>query len=157
MPEAGPISNNRGKRSRPLSPPIKKNTPMHLANLSTALLALLLLTGCEGGTTFTKEVRNESSETLTLRLHTSFLTTASDTFRIEPGSRETIYWNDKTGLFTDGSYTCVSEIDSVSVSLSRGKRLVKSLLDPDHWDRESKGGRNSTEKCTFTFSDSDLQ
>lgn len=135
----------------------KKMHSMSFAKSCMPVLSLLFLMGCEGGTTFTKVVKNGSPETLTLKITTSFLHTDSETFVIEPGRQETIFWSDKTGFFTDGTYTCASEIETVSVSVSNGKNLVKSLLDANNWERESKGGRNSTEKCTFVLTDNDLE
>ena len=113
------------------------------------------LTSCEGGTTFTKTIDNQSSESVSLVLYTNFGDTKTTT--VGPNSKTEVFWSDQMGNFVDNSFNCTTLIDSVTISISKGKQLTKDIMNSDNWRRESKDGRNSREDCTFTFTDSDLQ
>lgn len=107
------------------------------------------LMSCEGGTTYSKIVDNQSSETLTILIFQSVF--HQDTvFQIDPGQRQTLFLDDQLGRFSGDTYHCTQEIDSAKVSVSNGKMLLKDIMNSDHWTRESKGGRNAKEICTFT-------
>ncbi|MEZ4930610.1 MAG: hypothetical protein R2788_00575 [Saprospiraceae bacterium] len=101
-------------------------------------------------------IKNDSSETVTVKLYQSVLSN-DQTFNIGPKQKKTIFWTDNERRFVDETYECTAEIDSVELSVSNGKKLMKSMLDNNNWDKDSKGGRNSMEKCTFTITDSDLE
>lgn len=119
------------------------------------LVIVVILTSCEGGTTFTKTIENKTSETITVKLFTTLGT--QDPVSLSPNETKQVFWDDQMGRFTDNSYTCTTSIDSVQVSITNGKTLIKDIMNPDNWIRESKGGRNSKEDCTFIIKNSDLQ
>lgn len=116
---------------------------------------VFIMTACEGGTTFTKFVTNNSSEIVTLELFTVY--GGSEEIAVNPSESKTVFWDDQVRTFTDDSYTCTNLIDSIHLSISNGKTLVKDIMDPNNWIRETKGGRNAKENCTFTISNNDLQ
>jgi uncharacterized protein YcfL len=130
----------------------------HFSNQSTwfpALALMLMLHGCEGGTTFTKIFDNRSSETITIQVYS--LHGNENPITIAPGVSKEIYWYDKMGLFAGDDYQCTDEIDSVKISITNDKTLTKDIQNPNQWIRESSDGRKATEKCTFIVADSDLQ
>lgn len=119
------------------------------------LVVAVCLTSCEGGTTFTKTIENKTSETITVRLFTIY--GDNDPVSLSPGESKQVFWKDQMGRFTDNSYTCVTFLDSVHVSITNGKTLIKDMKNANNWTRQSKGGRNSEEDCTFIITNSDLQ
>lgn len=119
------------------------------------LAATVALYSCEGGTTFTKNINNISSETLTVTVHATFGDLEPVT--IAPNEEKNIYWDDQMGRFTTDAYRCTNELDSITVSVSNGKILTLDLMDDNNWIKESKDGRNSREDCTVTISDNDLE
>jgi hypothetical protein len=120
------------------------------------VMGIILLIGCEGGTTFTKTIHNQSSETITITVYSSYSGGQTD-HMINPNESKQIYWDDQMGSFVDESYNCTQEFDSLAVTISNNKVLTKDILNPDNWLVESKDGRNSREDCTFEFDDSDLE
>jgi hypothetical protein len=120
-----------------------------------ALMAITLFSACEGGTTFSKRIENRSSETIKVKLFTVF--GPADETTILPNESKQIFWYDKMGLFVDEAYTCVQLIDSIELEITNNYSLVKDIMNPDYWERVSKGGRNSTEDCVFVISSDDLQ
>lgn len=120
-----------------------------------ALILVFFLPSCEGGTTFTKNIENKSFETITVKIFAASITNLTVT--LNPNETKQVFWDDQMGKFTDGSYTCTLFIDSFNVSITNGKTLIKDIMNPNNWFRESKGGRNSKENCTFIITNSDLQ
>ncbi len=123
----------------------------------TSLFLGLMLTlfSCEGGTTFTNDVENRTTETIEITTYVNL--GSSQSFTIEPNTTENIYTDDITGLFVGEVYDCVAQFDSILVSVGNNKMLVKDIMNHDNWDRVSKDGRNSREDCTFVINDGDLQ
>jgi len=119
------------------------------------LVVVVFLTSCEGGTTFTKTIENKTSETITVKLFTTLGT--NDPVSLSPNETKLVFWDDQMGRFAGNSYTCTTGIDSIQVSITNGKTLIKDIMNPNNWIRESKGGRNSKEDCTFIITNSDLQ
>lgn len=114
------------------------------------------LASCEGGTTFTKTITNNSSETLTVELFTSTFSSATTT-TIAPNETKDIFWHDQMGGFVDTTYNCITEIDSVNITVTNSKTLQKDLVSNATWTQDSKkDSRNSYEKCTCTITDDDL-
>ena len=129
-----------------------------MKNIAISLFVLLtisLIVGCEGGTTFTKRIENNSNDEITIKLYTIYGPTESHT--ILPNESKLIYWDDQMGVFVGNSYTCTQIIDSAEVNISVNKSLIKDILDPNNWNRISKDGRNSKEECTFVISPNDIQ
>ena len=116
---------------------------------------MILLTSCEGGTTFTKTIDNKSSESITVKLFTIY--GSNESLTVNSNVSKEIYWDDQMGSFVDDSYTCTQIIDSVEITITNNKTLTKSIMNPDNWIRESKDGRNSREDCTFIITDDDIQ
>ncbi|MEZ5195791.1 MAG: hypothetical protein R2764_05165 [Bacteroidales bacterium] len=116
---------------------------------------MILLTSCEGGTTFTKTIDNKSSESISVKLFTNY--GSSESFTVSSNASKEIYWDDQMGRFVDDSYTCTQIIDSVEITITNNKTLTKDIMNPDNWIRESKEGRNSREDCTFIITDDDIQ
>ena len=116
---------------------------------------MILLTSCEGGTTFTKTIDNRSSESITVQLFTIY--GSYESLTVNSNVSKEIYWNDQMGSFVDDSYTCTQIIDSVEITITNNKTLTKSIMNPDNWIRESKDGRNSREDCIFIITDDDIQ
>ncbi|MEZ4982242.1 MAG: hypothetical protein R2769_11785 [Saprospiraceae bacterium] len=115
----------------------------------------LFLLSCEGGTTFTKEIINNSEDTLKVSIYS--LLGSPQEFRILPGASEIVFWNDRLGSFVDETYNCLEEIDSFKVIVSGNKILEKDLMEISNWVRSSKDGRNSEENCRFTVSIEDIK
>ena len=116
---------------------------------------MILLTSCEGGTTFTKTIENRSSESITVKLFTIY--GSYESLTVNSNVSKEIYWNDQMGSFVDDGYTCTQIIDSVEITITNNKTLTKSIMNPDNWIRESKDGRNSREDCIFIITDDDIQ
>ena len=116
---------------------------------------MILLTSCEGGTTFTKTIDNRSSESITVKLFTIY--GSYESLTVNSNVSKEIYWNDQMGSFVDDSYTCTQIIDSVEITITNNKTLTKSIMNPDNWIRESKDGRNSREDWIFIITDDDIQ
>lgn len=116
---------------------------------------MILLTSCEGGTTFTKTIDNRSSESITVKLFTIY--GSYESLTVNSNVSKEIYWNDQMGSFVDDGYTCTQIIDSVEITITNNKTLTKSIMNPDNWIRESKDGRNSREDCIFIITDDDIQ
>jgi hypothetical protein len=122
-----------------------------------ALISIVsIFAACEGGTTFEKEFVNDSSETITIDLFITSLTSYQDSVVIPPNESKVIFWDDQQGNFTDETYTCLNEIDSVHISVSNGKVLTRDFMNVDNWGHKSEDGRNSKEMCTFTIDDGHL-
>ena len=119
------------------------------------LSIVILVASCEGGTTYTKTIRNNSTETLSINVYSLY--TGTGPIQINPGESKEIFWHDNTGQFVGNEYRCTSELDSITVSVSNGKTLQKDLMNEDNWTRASKDGKNSREDCTLTVSEEDLQ
>lgn len=130
-----------------------------MQNLKLACLMCIvsIFAACEGGTTFEKQFTNNSSETITIDLFVSSLTNYQETFEIAPNESQVIFWDDQQGNFTDETYTCLNEIDSVHISISNDKTLTRNFMNVDNWEHTSKDGRNSLETCIFTIDDSHLE
>ncbi len=118
-------------------------------------LFTLVLVSCEGGTTFTKEIVNQS--TATIEVEVFLLSREGESYVINPGDSAQVYWDDYLGRFVDETYTCTNELDSIVLSTSDGRELVKNILDGSNWERNSQGGRNSKEDCVFYITDDDLE
>lgn len=127
----------------------------NIALLLFVILIMSFIAGCEGGTTFTKKVENNTDNEITILLYTIYGPTESHI--ILPNESKVIYWDDQMGIFVGESYTCTQIIDSVDISISVNKALIKDILDPDNWTRISKDGRNSKEECIFVISPDDIQ
>lgn len=123
--------------------------------LATIGFATVLLSGCEGGTTYTKTVDNRSTDTIAIQIWTYFGNT--DTLMVAPETIREVYWNDLMGQFTDETYDCLEMVDSIYIDVLGPRELTKDIMDPSQWERESTGGRNSREDCTFIITESDLQ
>ena len=126
------------------------------SSLSIGLIAIIiLLTSCEGGTTFTKTIDNKTSESITIKLITIY--GSNEPVTIMSKESKEIFWDDQMGNFVDDSYTCTQMIDTVEITITNNKTLTKDIMNPDNWIRKSKDGRNSREDCTFTITDDDIQ
>ena len=121
-----------------------------------AASGLILLSSCEGGTTYSKTVKNKTSETLTIKFYSAYGGSES-TVSIEPNRNKDIWVDYQQGSFAGNSYNCTQEFDSVKVTVSNNKTLGIDMMNPDNWDRESSDGRNAKERCTFEVHDQDLE
>ena len=121
----------------------------------TLFVIALILSSCEGGTTFTKTIYNDSSEEIELTMYSYMVQTQH--FTIKPKEAQQIYWNDEIGSFVDDSYTCTQSLDSVKITILSGNKLKKNIMDSTNWYASSKGGRNSREDCYFAFTDEDIE
>ncbi|MGB0863131.1 MAG: hypothetical protein ACPG19_01880 [Saprospiraceae bacterium] len=119
------------------------------------IISIVFIYSCEGGTTFSKIVDNKSTETITIKMTTSFGGEQEHT--IAPNETKTIYLYDVERLFADDTYNCIEEFDSVKIEISNNKTLEKDFFNDNNWENESSGGRNSKEKCTFTVLEDDIQ
>lgn len=120
-----------------------------------SLLLLLLASACEGGTTFTKTIDNKTDETIIIQLFTTYGNT--EAISIHSNHSKEIYWDDQMGRFVDENYCCTQIIDSVKITITHEKTLLKDIMNPDNWLKNSKNGRNSREDCTFTITNKDLR
>ena len=127
-------------------------------NSMTKLIHLLgialFLISCEGGTTFTKTIHNNSSYTITVSLYSILNGTSIST--IPSLAYEEFYWDDQERRFVDDSYSCTQEFDSLIVSVSKDKTLLKDIMNPNNWVKNSSGGRMSREDCVFIISNDDI-
>jgi len=115
----------------------------------------IFLFACEGSTTITKQIDNNSSETLSATFYFSSLSSPSS-FIINPNSAALIYIHEEQGSLADESYSCVGEMDSIVLSFSNNRNLTKDIYLSENWMKISKYGRNSTKACIFIFTDEDL-
>jgi hypothetical protein len=118
-------------------------------------VVLLGLMSCEGGTEFSKYIVNQSSDTLFVK--GAMQPGTSDSVRVLPGSRELVYWFDLQGVFPGEAYECSSDIDSLRVTASSGRNIVKKIKSDDNWYKEHEEGRNATVDCIFIISNEDLK
>ncbi len=117
------------------------------------LSLLVTMSACEGGTTFTKSLTNNTSETITLSVFSS----SEREVTIAPDETKSIWMEDHDRRFAGDDYTCVNELDSILVSVSNNKILLLDLMDSNNWMLETSDGRNATANCTITISEEDLQ
>ena len=109
--------------------------------LYISLITLIIsLISCEGGTTFTKTIDNETAESITIKLTTIY--GSNEPVTIMSNESKAIFWDDQMGSFVDNSFTCTQIIDSVEITITNSKTLTKDIMNPDNWIRESKDGRN---------------
>ena len=123
--------------------------------LTLAITGIILLSSCEGGTTFIKKIDNRTDETISVKLHTIY--GSNDETTINPNEIKQLFWDDQMGNFVDNSYTCTQFIDSIEIHISNNKVLTKDIMDSNNWERVSKGGRNSMEDCKFVIFSEDIQ
>lgn len=128
---------------------------IRFVNKVVLVIGITLLFSCEGGTTYTKTVYNQSSETLSVTVHSMY--GDDQVYTINSNESEQIYWDDQMGSFADDSYNCTQKFDSLSVTITNDKILGKDIMNPDNWLIESTDGRNSREDCTFIIEDSDIE
>lgn len=114
----------------------------------------LTLISCEGGTTFTKHIENNTNDTLIVKLYLNYM--GSDSINILPNETKEVYWDEIQGLFIGEEYYCASEIDSAHITTKNNKVLIKDILNSDNWLHESKDGRKSREFCLFIINENDL-
>ena len=119
------------------------------------LYVLIAFSSCEGTTTLTKTIDNQSSSTLTFETFTIYGDSQLNT--IQPKELVIIYVDDQLGNFAGENYTCLNEIDSILVFISGNKTLEKDIMNDNNWMNESKGGRNAKEECTFVVTDEDIK
>jgi len=115
---------------------------------------IVFLISCEGGTTFTKTIQNNTPYTITLNVYSVLNGTSIST--IPALAYEEFYWDDQERRFVDDSYSCTQEFDSLIVSISDDKTLLKDVMNPDNWVKNSSGGRMSREDCVFIISNDDI-
>ncbi len=124
-------------------------------NIKYAFLIMIIsFMSCEGGTTFTKTIYNNSDESMDITVFTNL--NDSRTHTIPAQSETQIYFSDRIGFFVDETYTCLDEIDSIQVIMTNGKTLDLDIMDDSNWINSSKDGRNSREDCEFSFDNDDL-
>lgn len=117
------------------------------------MLALISLSSCEGGTTISKSLENNSSETIVVK----GLVTGDSTI-VNPGETQLIFWDDLQGVFLgDDGYTCIDGLDLIEVVISNSKTLIKDILNVDNWIEAREKGTNAEFNCTFSVSDTDIQ
>jgi hypothetical protein len=120
-------------------------------------LPLALLMGCEGGTTFTNSLDNQSDSDLLVIIHTN--TGFIDTVSLHKHSSQTIYWTDEIGRFVPDStiYSCASPFTSLSILDLSFSEIAKNYHIDSVWTHSYKRGkRNSFESCTATITNDDL-
>ena len=127
------------------------------SQLTRLLLILLTVTlaSCEGGTTFTKKIENQSEDTLTVFIYS--YADQKGPLSVPPGTAREIFWSDRMGMFVGEDYTCTDEIDSLAILVEGGKMITFDPLDDNRWFMEQKGGRNARVICTLVISGRDLQ
>ncbi|MEN8225580.1 MAG: hypothetical protein ABFS05_09510 [Bacteroidota bacterium] len=118
-----------------------------LINALILLAGLSILVSCKGETTFSKRINNQSDETITAVVY--MVNGNIDSTLIGPKKIKEIYWDEKISSFVDASYSCLEEIDSISVTVTNNMILTKDIMDLNNWDRDSENGRNATESCEF--------
>ena len=119
--------------------------------------ALVLLIGCEGGTTFSNTLDNQSDSDLLVIVHTNsgFI----DTISLNRHSSQYIYWDDQMGRFVPDSliYECSSPFASLSILDSSFSVIAKNYNTDSVWTHSYKRGkRNSYESCTATVTNDDI-
>lgn len=131
-----------------------------LSTLFTYCIAIsLFFCSCEGSTTFTKTIVNNSSETLTVTAFSSTNTSnILGTITIIPNDQKQVYWDNQQGKTTTANYSCIEELDSIVVSVSNNRTLTLDLMNASNWIKESsEAGKEIREDCTVTISDTDIQ
>lgn len=120
-------------------------------------LALALLVGCEGGTTFSNIIDNQSDSDLLVIVHvnTGFI----DTISLNRHSTQDIYWYDVMGRFVPDStiYKCSSPFISINILDLSFSEIAKDYNTDSVWTHSYKRGkRNSYESCTATITNDDI-
>lgn len=128
---------------------------IRLIKLSVASLLLIFLSSCEGGTTYTKTIENNSSETLTVNGYSVYW--GNNSIIVGSDKTKDIWIDSQLGSFVNDSYQCTQGIDSIEVDVTDNKTLVLDVLDNNNWIRESSGGRKSSVNCILEITDEDLQ
>ena len=130
-----------------------------MRNLLIIINLAVLLVSCEGGTTFTKSIKNNSTETFDVTLYLSStysVQTSTSTYEIKPGETREMFWNDWERRFVNDMYDCTQEIDSFSFNIFSESTISVDLMDVVRWGHSSKDGRNSREDCVFEITDDDF-
>ena len=112
---------------------------------------------CEGGTTFSNTLDNQSDSDLLVIVHTNsgFI----DTISLNRHSFQYIYWDDQMGRFVPDSliYECSSPFTSLSILDSSFSVIAKNYNTDSVWTHSYKRGkRNSYESCTATITNDDI-
>ncbi len=123
----------------------------------SVVLSIAFLYACEGGTTFTKTINNQSSDTISFKLFHARTDKFVETRTICPNQSAEIYNDYRERKFVGDSYECIEEYDTIKPKVFSGKSLKKDIMNADNWVKDSKGGRKSREDCTFTVRSKDIQ
>lgn len=95
---------------------------IRLIKLSVASLLLIFLSSCEGGTTYTKTIENNSSETLTVNGYSVYW--GNNSIIVGSDKTKDIWIDSQLGSFVNDSYQCTQGIDSIEVDVTDNKTLV---------------------------------
>lgn len=126
----------------------------------TFFIIAILLAACEGQTNYYKSIANSSSDTVFLKVFSHYGNMlGADTFSIDPGEERMFFQHEQRG---GNSYpvSCIEPFDSIVVSISGGKTLIKEILDEKFWlltiDSRRRGALVD-QHCLFSITDDDLQ
>jgi hypothetical protein len=125
-----------------------------------ALIAVVVFSSCEGKTTFTKYVDNQSGKELTVSIVGGEVESYNRSFVIPSGEKKTIYLTDETGAKTSVP-NCLNGFDSLVITFASDTAvhgIAKSPNMESNWTfNQSKQSSSKIHNyCTFSVAETDL-
>lgn len=125
----------------------------------TLLIVVLALFGCEGQTTYSKEISNHTNDTLVFKIYTNYPGLLIDSFIVLPNQPH-LFWNWSKLGGSDTYAPCNDGIDSIYFFTSDSAVLIKEFLDNNNWEytrNANKRGSMVDNYCTFHIYPADLE
>ena len=119
----------------------------------------MLFSACEGGTDAHKEFINNTNSDLQLIIYRNdaiMTTDAVDTILVSANQHTDYYVGGGDRQFFDYP-DCLTEIDSIQVTVADGKTLIKNLMDVENWSKETSGNRSILHNCIIEINPEDIQ
>jgi len=118
---------------------------------------LLLLTGCEGLTSYEKIVTNRSEDTLYVYVLSKHKIEAEYRDTIAPGTSGLVYYTEDRGG-NRSPQPCLFHLDSIHIKTSKGNPLMKNPMDEQNWDLSITSKRISLvdQVCSFIVTNEDI-
>jgi hypothetical protein len=121
-------------------------------------IILIALTSCEGETSYTKKIVNQSSDTVFFRIYSNYAGLIADSVYLLPQAEAIFLMWTKLGG-TNSDITCSEGIDSIQFSSESGKYLLKDFKDQNNWNysrKSNKRGSMVDHYCEFIVRQEDL-
>jgi hypothetical protein len=131
-----------------------KKTTFSLLIFSVALL----LSSCEGETTWIKQIDNQSNHLVTVT-YTDGLAGGTVTKAVDPHTSEVIFYGEKKGG-DETPVPCLEYLSDLVVTLDSGVVLVRDINSEDNWDysaSEKTLGSVVNQTCRFVVVNADFE